>query len=601
MADGRAGRPAGPSRSELGAERGRARHPPIPSAGPSTRLGSTCGKWDPDIPLLLLPVRLETKYASGGGGDELRIRIIPDTVSVQSAAPASEREIEEATDFWMAYHGATGADQRAAVWRQFVGRLGTNRAGYVARLTRPVAGAGGSLTFPAIAADAPTPGVMSLLPDRWLAFGWVGETFAFQQFGNPVTGPLAVSPDPTAPVTEVGRSGLRIDPATSWLFDYDEAVERGMAITVPLTGVAAKAADGVSTLVVVGIDATQHVRETTKALAGLLDDHSRAAGLAFVPQGTPTNNTSDVRAGYRREESELADLEQRALGPYDPHDDDNAARFVRLLGLPDVEPFGRLAFGADREFARSRDMRVALFETVLGTYVRDLLATHAIDDDALTDRLPSSVVGALRTWFETWVTGGAPVPTIRVGDQPYGILPVMPRSSVAPSSDVGQRIVDVVAVAERGVAPRRRLGAGPRPRRHRLAGRDAGRGRRSCPRPRRQRAVQQPPPAAGVAADGDRLERPAATRARAGSRRRAGRCGKGHRRPAGGVGGVVVPDHDADHGRLPVGVPRRPRPALGHGIDPRTGVRRRAARGRAGPPRHRHRSHPRPSDRRRHR
>ena len=221
-------------------------------------------KWDPGIPLLLLPVRLETKYASRDGGAELRIRIIPDTVSVQSAAPASAREIEEATDFWMAYHGATGAEERAAVWRQFVGRLGTNRAGYVARLTRPVVGAGGTLTFPEVAADAPTPGEMSLLPDRWLAFGWVGETLAFQQFGNPIAGPLAVSPDPTAPVTEVGRSGLRIDPATSWLFDYDEAVERGMAITVPLTDVAAKAADGVSTLVVVGIDAAQHVRETAE-------------------------------------------------------------------------------------------------------------------------------------------------------------------------------------------------------------------------------------------------------------------------------------------------------------------------------------------------
>ena len=274
-------------------------------------------------------------------------------MSVRSAAPASEREIEEATDFWVAYHGATGADERSAVWRQFVRRLGTNRAGYVARLTRPVAGAGGHLTFPAVDVEAPTPGVMSLLPDRWLAFGWVGETLAFQEFGNPVVGPLAVSPDPTAPVAEVGKSGLRIDPATSWLFDYDKAVERGMAITVPLTGLAAKAANAVSTLVVVGIDTTQNVHETAKTLAGLLDDHSRAAGCAFVPQGTPTNNTADVRAGYRREESELADLEQRALGSYVPHDDDNASRLTRLLGLPDVETFGRLAFGADREFTRS--------------------------------------------------------------------------------------------------------------------------------------------------------------------------------------------------------------------------------------------------------
>ena len=234
------------------------------------------------------------------------------------------------------------------MWRQFVGRLGTNRAGYVARLTRP-SSAPGQLTFPRSCRRGAHARRMSLLPDRWLAFGWVGETLAFQQFGNPVTGPLAVSPDPTAPVTEVGRSGLRIDPATSWLFDYDEAVERGMAITVPLTGVAAKAADGVSTLVVVGIDATQQSARRDGELAGLLDDHSRAAGLAFVPQGTPTNNTRDVGSGYRREEGELADLEQRALGRTCPTTTTTRRGWPALLGLPDAEPFGRLAFGADRE------------------------------------------------------------------------------------------------------------------------------------------------------------------------------------------------------------------------------------------------------------
>ena len=308
-----------------------------------------------------------------------------------------------------------------------------------------------------------------------------------------------------------------------------------------------------------------------------------------------------MRAGYRREESELADLEQRALGPYVPHDDDNAARFVRLLGLPDVEPFGRLAFGADHEFARSRDMRVALFETVLGTYVRDLLATHAIDDDALTDRLPSTVVDALRTWFETWVTGGAPVPTIRMGDQPYGILPVMPRSSVAPSSEVGRWIVDVVAVLSEewrhAVASVPVLdhdatdSLGATPGEADAAARDLVASVLSNnPHPRRV--------SLRTATDWSDQPRPELD---AGARRRASRCGQGHRRPAGGFAGVVVPDHDAGHGRLPVGVPRRPRPALGHVIDPRTGVRRRAARGRAGPPRHRHRSDPRPSGRRRHR
>jgi hypothetical protein len=422
--------------------------PPGVPTDPQGPLGEPSGfdlrRWDPGVPMLLMPVRLETKYATGTSGDELRIRVLPDPISIASAAPASAAELDEGTGFWTAYHRATGPDQRAAVWRQFVGRVGTTRAGYIARLTRPVAGADGRLTFPAVATELPTPGVMALLPECWLALGWVGETLAFEQLGEPIAGPLAVSPDPAAPVTEAGESQLRIDPATSWLFDYNEAVARGMAITVPLTGIAAKAADGVSTLLVVGIDPAQTTAATADQLADLFDDHSRAAGLAFVPQGTPTNNTATVAAGYRRDEAELADLEQRALGVSRPAGDDNASRLVRLLGLADVDTFERLAFGADLEFARSRDMRVALFETVIGTYLRDLLATHAVEDDRLSAPIASSAIDSLREWFRSWVTGGAPVPAIRVGDQPYGILPVMPAKPAAPLSGVAAWITGVV-------------------------------------------------------------------------------------------------------------------------------------------------------------
>ena len=52
----------------------------------------------------------------------------------------------------------------------------------------------------------------------------------------------------------------------------------------------------------------------------------------------------------------------------------------------------------------------------------------------------------MRSWFVTWLTGGAPVPTIRVGDQPYGILPVMTRADVDHSTLTKQRIADFIDV-----------------------------------------------------------------------------------------------------------------------------------------------------------
>ena len=402
--------------------------------------------WQPNIPALLVPIRLETKYAEGPAGDELRIRILPDRISVQGAAPPSAGELEEARDFWVRYHAAKSPEQRTATWRQYARRLGSTRAGFVARLTRPTLGANGQLSFPKLVPETDGTAFASLLPDRWLATGWVGDKVAFQEFSDRVTGPLAVSPDPAAPTTTLGRSGLRIDPATAWLFDYEEALARGMAITVPLTGLAAIAAGGVTTLVVIGVEEAQLPIKAAAELQALFEQHSQSTGLAFVPQGTPTNNTETVTSGYRRVEAELADLEARELDAYLPHADDNATRLASALGLSGAELFGRLAHGSDRQHEAARDMRIALFETVFGTFARQLLATHDTGSSVLGDGLDDETIDALRTWFVSWLTGGAPVPTLRVGDQPYGVLPVMSRTDVVPSTETKQQISNVIDV-----------------------------------------------------------------------------------------------------------------------------------------------------------
>ena len=51
---------------------------------PSDGLPFDLGAWDSEIPMLLVPVQVETKYVSNDDGDELRIRIIPDRISVRA-------------------------------------------------------------------------------------------------------------------------------------------------------------------------------------------------------------------------------------------------------------------------------------------------------------------------------------------------------------------------------------------------------------------------------------------------------------------------------------------------------------------------------------
>ena len=422
---------------------------PIPD---SALAGVPFASLDADLPLLLLPIRIETRYRLEADPPELRIRIFPDQVHIDADTPSpGSVEVELTTEFWTAWYAAADDAGRQAAWRVFVGRVGSGRAGHLARLLRPtqVPGpktpgpktpgpkapgptapgpttpGGGPLVFPPVEPGAERrPARPVLLPGQWLAVGYSTDGLLFSRPSRPVDAELRTAPDPQAPPWEVPGSGVVVDEGLAWMFDYDRAVEAGMAITVPLVGDAAGAITKVDTLLVVGVDGVRDATEAAAELDRLLGVHARTGGLAFVPQGTPTNNTETVTSGWTREERELADLAARELDPLVPVLGDNAARLASVLGLGDDTTLRRAAFGTDAERGRSRAMIRASFEAVLGTFVRRLLK---VGDVAAIDR---TATNEIRSWCIQWVTGGAPYSTLRVGRQPYGILPVR-RSTVA--------------------------------------------------------------------------------------------------------------------------------------------------------------------------
>ena len=75
-------------------------------------------------------------------------------------------------------------------------------------------------------------------------------------------------------------------------FDDGQALERGMAIELPLASAAP-----IETLDAYGIRQRFTPEQGAVELAGLLTAHDEGPGLAFVAQGTPTNNTEELRPG----------------------------------------------------------------------------------------------------------------------------------------------------------------------------------------------------------------------------------------------------------------------------------------------------------------
>jgi hypothetical protein len=185
-----------------------------------------------------------------------------------------------------------------------------------------------------------------------------------------------------------------------------------MGIRVPLPPGASSA--GFDRVVVIGVKTTLDAPSTATQLAALLEAHHYTGGLAFLPQGTPTNNLAGSPAAYPPPDPNG----QRSFGvergaPLDTASDGAAAAAGAALGLA-AGVFAHVD-GADlRETAAAHQMNRVLFSATLGYYF----------DQILTPLVGRDAVDAIGRHFVSWVVPRGPVPALRVGRVPYGVLPV---------------------------------------------------------------------------------------------------------------------------------------------------------------------------------
>lgn len=380
---------------------------------------------DGQVPVALLPVRIETRFKHGG--DELDVRIFPDPIHIDAHDPAlTPDEVGAARWYWETRWAApTDEAEAARAWEALVSRFRPGRARYIVDRMRPLDPLGhGDLRLPDVPTRPAGPGrraEASALPHRWAAIGYQegpdGLFEVFRVWSGPVPERLAVVPslDPEQP-TEGG--GLPVDPALEWLHEPDAARRAGMMLTVRQADLrSGRLRNGLARLVVVGVGWTRSASPGTGALEDLLTAHVATGKLAFVVQGTPTNNTGERRSGFdSSRQSEAMD--------WAPHkttevtDGAAAQRLSMALGLPEA-PLLAAPGASRREHLWSSALVDALWEATGGYFLNELLDPEVATVDA----------DALRDHAAAFLFAGGPLPTIRVGAQPYGVLPV-----VAPAS-----------------------------------------------------------------------------------------------------------------------------------------------------------------------
>lgn len=398
---------------------------------------------------------------------ELLVRIYPDQLSISTHEGAlTPAELAAGQQYWALAPQANPAGHDLDHWRAVVARFGAARAQWVLRQTRPATFQGQVPGLPAepltttdlrwtrpaearglpdhfsvllytpVADGAPVAAgpVQNLFYPAGSGRGFTGDqvphpTTEFLQLYKAVDGQalpnrdhLAVGLDPAAAPDPAGIGG--VDTGNEWTVDFAAAEAQGMAVRVDLSDLSAAAyAQGFARLVVLGVrtDAAAPAGQPTghAVVQQLLSEHYYTSGLQLVPQGTPTNNTDAVAAGYSSRELTDADasfglLSQAAdfdpATPWEQRPDGQHLASALGLAAGTVPPLaGALARDTGEAMALNRALWPATYGYFLEEMLRPLLSPAAL---AWT-----------RNFFQANVLARGAAPALRVGAQPYGVLP----------------------------------------------------------------------------------------------------------------------------------------------------------------------------------
>ncbi|MFC0542517.1 hypothetical protein [Kutzneria chonburiensis] len=278
-----------------------------------------------------------------------------------------------------------------------------------------------------------------LLPDAFTFVGYVGGQQVFTKTGNPLPTSLAVSPDPgTADADQLqidANGNLHVPADLLWLTDFGKAVTAGMGVRIGLTPQQQK--DGIDRLVVYGLRQQSTPAQSATDLSDLLLRQLRSpAGLAVLPQGTPTNNSDQAPAGQTATAVSAAAL-RTAAASFDSDDWTSTSDGQLLAEFVGIDPAVLTGVpGADgTDHTDARAMNTALWPATWGYHLQT----------TLYPMFPDDLVAELRDFFLRNVSGRGPAPTMRIGRQPYGILPTTAFSRLTwPDAQAHRRVLNHV-------------------------------------------------------------------------------------------------------------------------------------------------------------
>ena len=293
---------------------------------------------------------------------------------------------------------------------------------------------------------------VNALPDRFVFIGYSGGQRVFEIMGNQIRLPLTAGPDPlAAPNEQIKQKDgeFIVSDEMRWMTDFDRAIEWGMGIKIDLSR--SQSRTGFDRLLAVGVRLSADEIESKKLIESLIDNHFYGgAGFSLIPQGAPTNNTESGEglqnggAGFSRSEDPDDGFDH--FFKRRPRFEDSGEWFERrdgqwladYLGI-DPAALRKAPHAEGRDQCEARAMNVALWPATFGYWMETMMSPLFNESDVETAR-----------WFFTsFVSGRGALPTVRIGAQPYGILPTTAFSRIKWISSNGFKSIPGVESPQR--------------------------------------------------------------------------------------------------------------------------------------------------------
>jgi hypothetical protein len=260
-----------------------------------------------------------------------------------------------------------------------------------------------------------------VMPDRFVLSLFSSDTAAPREItGNVIPDTLYVGPEPLDPKEAFTEKDnvLGYGSAFDWMSDFDKAVEQGMGFRVKLTDDEAR--NGFAKIFVLGVFLSTSAADGAVLVEELIDNHQFSPkGFSLVPQGTPTNNTERTGTGYSDNDpyDDLAFFTATDKPAFDPADPDpkksqtDGRLLADALGIS-YAPLQTVQHADQTDCLEAASMAAALFPGTWGYWLRNWMAPVVTEEAARQTR----------SFFTRFVTGRGPLPAVRIGNQPYGVL-----------------------------------------------------------------------------------------------------------------------------------------------------------------------------------